>query len=266
LSGAASRPALRLGGRRVLLAYGLLGEVAASLHRFGVDYMNSLQAWLATQGADAAVVRLPTAAPVAANATRLAAALLADPRPAIIIAHSKGGLEALDALMAREAQARCTGFVALQSPFYGSPVADGIIAARPLAAAAGVLARVLRVGSDKGLRDLTTEARQAWMESHGSSIAALMRRVPTVCVATELTGPVRGRERFHLAASRWLLKQGTGPNDGLVPVRSALLPGARHLIARGSHLACVSQGPTRDPLALVARALALLEEPVQPSR
>ena len=255
----AAAPAPDLAGRRVLLAYGLLGEVAASLHRVGVDYMHSTEAWLAEHGAEAKVVRLPTAAPVAANATKLAAALFADPRPALIIAHSKGGLETLAALMARDAQARCSGFVALQSPFFGSPVADAIIAARPLAAAAQALAKVLRVGSDKGLRDLTTEARRAWMAAHREPIGTMLRRVPVVCVATELTGGARGRERFHLAASRWLLKQGHGPNDGLVPVSSALIPGAKHLVTQGSHLAGVSAGGARDPVALVARALAMLE-------
>lgn len=252
-----------LAGRRVLLVYGLLGEVAASLRPVGLDYMHGDREWLERQGAEASVVRLPTAAPVMANSARLATALLADPQPALIVAHSKGGLETLAALVHPEARARCSGFVALQSPFLGSPVADAVVARRPLAAASIALARMLRIGSGEGLRDLTTAARQAWMAAHARQLAEILKQVPTVCVATEITPNVRGRERLHLAAARWLEQQGAGPNDGLVPVSSALLPGARHLRASGSHIAGVSQGRGRDPVALLVHALAMLNEPAE---
>lgn len=248
-----------LAGRRVLLVYGLLGDVRAALHRLGVEYMHGLADWLRAEGAEPMVVKLPTAAPVAANATRLAAAILADPRPVLILAHSKGGLETLAALCGAEARARCTGFVALQSPFLGSPVADAVVGARPLAAASIALARLLRVGSGEGLRDLTTTARGAWMTANARSVAAVLRQVPTVCVATTIEpATVRGRDRLYLAAARWMERQGAGPNDGLVPVTSALLPGARHLRDSGSHLASVTAGGGRDPVALVRRAVALL--------
>ena len=219
-----------LAGQRVLVVYGLLGEVVVRLRRVGIDYLHGVEDWLRAEGADESVVRLQTAAPVMANASRLTTALLADPRPALIIAHSKGGLEVLAALATAEARAHCAGFVALQSPFFGSPVADAVLGARPLAAASVGLARLLHIGSGEGLHDLTTASRQAWMATHARGIAEAMKRVPTVCVATELKpGGVRGRERLHLASARWLEKLGVGPNDGLVPVTSALLPGARHL-------------------------------------
>ena len=247
-----------LAGRRVLLVYGLLGEVAASMRRLGIDYMHGELDWLAAEGADASVVNLPTAAPVMANAARLTTVLLSDPRPALIIAHSKGGLETLGALMNAEARAHCTGFIALQSPFLGSPVADAVVGAKPLASASMALARMLRIGSGEGLRDLTTQARHVWMTGHARQVAAALRQVPTVCVATAITPDVRGRERLHLAAARWLEKQGEGPNDGLVPVWSALLPGAHHLRTEGSHIAGVSRGAGRDPIALLKRALGMI--------
>ena len=255
---------MELKGQRVLLVYGLLGEVAASLHRLGLEYMQCEEEWLRQEGAEPSIVSLPTAAPVASNATRLAATLLADSRPTLIIAHSKGGLETLAALSNAEARARCCGFIALQSPFMGSPVADAVVAAKPLAAASIGLARMLRIGSGEGLRDLTTHARQAWMAGHARAVAETLKRVPTVCVATAITANARGRERLHLAAGRWLEKQGAGPNDGLVPVSSALLPGARHLVAEGSHIAGVSRGGGRDPIGLVTRALSLLDQPPTP--
>ena len=251
--------ALRLDGQRVLLVYGLMGELIAALQPVGLEYMHPLREWLAAQGADAAVVPLPTAEPVSANAARLREVLLADPRPALVIAHSKGGLEALAALLDVEAQARCTGFLAMQSPFYGSPVADAVMGAKPLEAAAGGLARLLRIGSGEGVRDLTTGARHLWMTAAAEPVARLVAALPVACLATVVDeGSARGRERLHLAAAQWMERRGHGPNDGLVPVTSALIPGARHVVLPGSHIATVSRGPGRDPVVLMRAGLDAL--------
>jgi hypothetical protein len=258
--------AARLAGQRVLLVYGLMGELVAAFHPFGLDYMHPLAAWLGERGAEPSVVKLRTAEPVTANAARLRAALLADPRPALVIAHSKGGLEALAALLDPAAQARCLGFLAMQSPFYGSPVADLVIGAKPLEAAAGGLARLLRIGSGQGVRDLTTTARRTWMAAAADPVARLVAALPVACLATALApGTARGRERLHLAASQWMEKRGYGSNDGLVPVDSALIPGARHLVLPGSHIATVSRGPGRDPVAMMRAGLEALFSAAPPA-
>ncbi|MFC7608874.1 lipase family protein [Teichococcus aestuarii] len=84
--------------------------------------------WLLAQGARARVVKLPTTAPIAPNAARLAEAILAEPEPCLLVAHSKGGLEALAALLEPAVAARCAGLLALHAPFHGSPVADALLA------------------------------------------------------------------------------------------------------------------------------------------
>lgn len=249
----------RLDGQRVLLVYGLMGDLVAAFRAFGLDYMHPLADWLRTQGARPSVVKLRTAEAVSANAARLRSELLADPAPALVIAHSKGGLEALAALLDPAAQAHCVGFLAMQSPFYGSPIADVVIGAKPLEAAAGGLARLLRIGSEEGVRDLTTAARRSWMAAAEAPIARLVAALPVCCVATALEdGQAQGRERLHLAAAQWMEKRGYGPNDGLVPVESALIPGARHVVLPGSHIASVSRGPGRDPVAVMRAGLAAL--------
>jgi hypothetical protein len=254
-----------LSARRVLLVYGLMGDLVAAFHPLGLEYMQPLRDWFVAQGAEPSVVKLRTAEPVAANAVRLRDALLADPRPALIVAHSKGGLEALAALLDPAAQARCVGFLAMQSPFLGSPVADALVAMKPLEAAAGGLARVLRIGTEQGVRDLTTAARRAWMEHHAVEVAAVLAALPVACLATEVSeGSARGRERLHLAAARWMDKRGHGPNDGLVPVASALIPGARQVVLPGSHIATVSSGAGRDPVAMLKAGLAALFSAARP--
>jgi hypothetical protein len=247
-----------LAGKRVLIAYGLIGERLAAMRRIGVDYMATQAAWLRHEiGAEVAVIRLATSAAIADNAERIAAALRRDGRPAVVVAHSKGGLETLAALMDHRAAQRCAAVIAIQSPFFGSPVADVLVAAAPLRATVAGSLRLLGTGSGAGLRDLTTAARLAWMERHAAEIDHLLGSIPIVCCATELSEATVGPDRRYLALARWIERQGFGPNDGMVSVRSALLPGARHLVLGGGHRGTVSKGRGRDPVGLLRRLLKL---------
>jgi hypothetical protein len=60
-------------------------------------------------------------------------------------------------------------------------------------------------------------------------------------------------------------EKGAGPNDGLVPVASTRLPGARHQVFPGGHRALVAAGPGRDPVAFLRAQLAALLEVATPS-
>ncbi|WP_198368436.1 hypothetical protein [Roseomonas rosulenta] len=262
-AGTTNETTLRLEGRKVFLAYGIFGEVTARLHAIGFDYMHSLQAWLEAQRADPCLVRLDTLEPIEANGARFADAIAASPEPALVIGYSKGGVEALTALTQPSARAKCLGFIALQSPFLGSPVADVVLRPGPLSAASMTMVRGLGIGSGEGLRDLTRRARRRWMTRHAAEVAQVLAQVPTVCLATQLTPQnARGRARLYLPAARWMERRGYGPNDGLVPVSSALLPGARHLIAEGCHIESISAGGGREPVSLLVSALELLQAPV----
>jgi hypothetical protein len=258
--------AAALAGHRLLLAYGLLGEVIAALRPFGVDYMGAQLLWLRSLGLDATVVRLPTAAPVEANAACLAAEITSDGRPVLLIGHSKGGLESLAALMHPEAAARCAGLVALQSPFLGSPVADALVRRRMLHRAAGGALQALKLGSGQGLLDLTATARKAWMERHAEAVAALIARIPVLTAATVLTRDCPPPDRRYLPLARWMERR-AGPNDGLVPVSSALLPGAMQAVFTGAHRALVTEAKGRDPVGQLRGLLGrlLLAAPTEPA-
>ncbi|KAA2214723.1 hypothetical protein [Teichococcus oryzae] len=255
------RPALTppgLRGRRILMAYGLLGEALNRLRPFGMDYMGAQLAWLRAEGAAAEVVAVPTSAPVAENARRIAEAILSEPQPCLLVAHSKGGLESLAALLRPEVAGHCRGFVAIQSPFFGSAVADALVGHGGLHDAARWLAHALRIGQGDGLADLTTHARAAWMRENGEAVAELTARLPVLCIASSLDrATARGADRRYLPLVHWVERRGGGPNDGLVSVRSALLPGARHLVLNASHRALVSSGEGRDPIGVLRDALAM---------
>ena len=74
-------------------------------------------------------------------------------------------------------------------------------------AAAGGLARLLRIGSGDGLKDLTTNARRLWMAAASDGVRRIIAALPVACLATALReGEARGRERLHLAAAQWMEK------------------------------------------------------------
>ncbi|WP_203073335.1 lipase family protein [Falsiroseomonas ponticola] len=250
--------ASHLAGTRILLCYGLLGEVMAGLRPVGLDYMAGQIDWLRRIGVAAQVIRLPTVAPIGVNAGRIAEAALDGDGPFILVGHSKGGVEALAALLRPGMASRARGFIALQAPFRGSPVADRILRLGAIHVAVHHAARLLGLGSRRGAKDLTTPVREAWMRDHEAAIAALVQAVPVATLATAIGPNPAPQDRAHAPVARWMEASGAGPSDGLVPVASALLPGARQLVLKGGHRALVAAGPGRDPIGVLRGELARL--------
>jgi hypothetical protein len=230
----------------------------AGLRPIGVDYMAGQFAWLRRSGVAAEVLALPTVAPVGVNAGRIVEALLEGPPGTVLVGHSKGALEALAALLRPGVAARCHGFIALQAPFHGSPVADWVVRMQGIRLAAHHTARLTRLGTGRGVKDLTTPVRQAWMAAHAAEIAALVERLPVATLATVLEAKGCWQERPYLPIARWMERIGAGPNDGLVPVASALIPGARQRVLAGGHRALVAAAPGRDPIGVLREELLAL--------
>ena len=93
------------------------------------------------------------------------------------------------------------------------------------------------------------------MTEHEAAIATLATHVPITSLATALTEDCTLLEQAYVPLNRWMRKIGAGPNDGLVPVASTVLPGARHEVSAGGHRALVATGPGRDPIGLLRREL-----------
>ena len=241
-----------LAGQRVLLCFGLFGEVMAGLKPLGVDYLVTQGEWLRGLGVPVETPVLPSAAAVEANAAEIARLIEADARPAVLVGHSKGGLEALAAMLRPGIAGKVRGFVALQSPFGGSPVADWVCSNAPIYLASHHALKALGLGSGRGVQDLTTRLRRAWMRRHHAQVLALAERVPMASLGTAL-GPQDGGPYVLLA--RRIEQMGFGPNDGLVPVASTELPGARHQVLAGDHRALVAQGRGQDPVRVLRDAL-----------
>jgi len=221
------RVAQRIRASRILFVPALFGGVALQASRLRlIDYLTEQVRHLRSEGFDADIAEVDTFARVEHNGERLARILEAHHRPTWVITHSKGGLDLLHALVTQPDLMRyLDGWIAFQAPFWGSPVAD---VACGSGRAKGLSRRALKlIGRELDLiADLTTDRRAHYMDQRTAQIASIARDVPVMCVATT------GAWRLQWPTARWMdglnLK-----NDGLVPVNSSVLPGARYVVLDG---------------------------------
>jgi hypothetical protein len=124
------------------------------------------------------------------NAEAIAALLRNADAKVILVTHSKGSLDTLHALLeAPELWGRTVvGWVALQAPFHGSPLADPAPEVIH-----GVLLRALG-GNAQSAEDLKTGARVRYMERHRARIRRLTAAIPVISAYTtcEASGTVSG--------------------------------------------------------------------------
>ncbi|MCP5431785.1 MAG: hypothetical protein H6923_00800 [Alphaproteobacteria bacterium] len=219
----------RLGSKGgVLLVPALLGGLGA---RIGLGALADEARLLARHGIRAHPARLSSSAPVAANAERLLQEIAAAPGPLLLVAFSKGGLDSLEALRRAPSALRekVLGLATVQSPVHGSPLADALLAhpAAPLARAA----LALLAGSGEALVDCATATRAAYFAAHGHGVTAILERMAAFSVAS--TVAAGDASAFARLPSRAWIAEDAGANDGLVAVRSAILPGAPYAVLPG---------------------------------
>jgi hypothetical protein len=158
----------------------------------------------------------------------IAQAVQASDKPVIIISHSKGGLDLLDMLAVRpDLQGKLAGWIPIQTPFHGTPVADYVSGTKLV----DRLARYLMgkfTGSKYSMRELGTKARADYQHSFKARVAEIARTLPILSVASwkdKMIGPeFPGVE----LARRAMLKLGL-KNDGIVPFLSAIYPAAPYI-------------------------------------
>lgn len=222
--------AAKLKDCKVLLIPGFLSDVdpgqfhlplAPSAKGYFEDQMN----WLKAMGVEYERLQMKSESSVQVNGAIISAAIKASSKPVIIIAHSKGGLDTLEALRAAgEVRAKVRGVITLQSPYFGSPVADYVNSNNYLSEYAVKL--LLKMGGNKeSMLNLTVADRKKYMADNSASIAEITAAVPVIAVAT-FKDPVDGKLDTDLKLFRDAMFEKGIHNDGLVPVDSAILPGA----------------------------------------
>lgn len=167
----------------------------------------------------------------AANAPAIRAAILGSPQPVVLVSHSKGGVDILEVLLAQpDLQRRVRAWIAIQSPFFGSPAADAVLNSWE----AGPARRIfdLSNGSIDGLVSLQPAIREAFIRQRLADIRELTARVTVVSVATwslfaDMAPLPRAMQLMYGGVFGGRL------TDGMAALDSQLLPGSYHLVISG---------------------------------
>ena len=244
----------------VILVHGWLGEVAIRLTKF-LDRFNNHQRlldYLDDQHRAAHELGLSSKAPlyrsesVYACGEKLAQFIIDNPRPVILIAHSKGCVDALAALLSLQRSGhlnKVAGWLAMQGPFYGCDEAETFFShSMPLAK----LRFKLLGGKIEGVWDMRPSAREEYMAANKSAIDALMRTTPVICFGSWLP-PSKENEPL---------------NDGPIVPDSAILPGADYIAKCGIRHAMPVLGwgnPEFDRVAFTKTMMSMLIERIQPA-
>ncbi len=187
---------------RYLLARGFLWE---DLPGYMVPNLERLRAL----GLDVELVDTDPAGSEETNGAMLAAAIAASDKPVILLGHSKGALDSLAALRDRpELQEKVAVLVALQSPYFGSPVADHVIWRTALDEAQKKYARLF----DQAYRDEPLFLRKPLIQFSRRERAGLPDQPPELRAGLKLFSIVTSRARQR--------------SDGVVSPEHGVIPGA----------------------------------------
>lgn len=178
---------------------------------------------------------------VAVNAERIVREVrkqVARGKRVILLSHSKGGNDALAALLLLQKSGELGsvgGWISLQGVFEGTPIADEIMQSDPLRKGAQLAFEQLG-GTLDSLRDITTEAGVTFLAQNKAAIRKLNRSLPILSFASwkeKPADPQLLRPDTALVPTRDLLSKRGLLNDGLVPTRSAILPYSLQVVKGG---------------------------------
>ena len=146
-----------------------------------------LKTWLGQIGADYITAPIDTAKTRLYNAVKIKEAVESAGKPCIIISHSKGGIDTLEALIKYpEIRAMVKGWISLQTPFAGSPLADKYI---ENSFVYNIFSQLISDvgGSPLSLDDLSTWERKQYHELFQSEIEQITRVIPIVALAAGMS-------------------------------------------------------------------------------
>jgi predicted alpha/beta hydrolase family esterase len=256
-SDASAQNSNALSGHDVILVHGFLGEAGLKATHFldkfkraqhFIDYLKDQQTAVEECGLNSTVPAYRSET-VEACGAKLARIIADCERPVILISHSKGSLDTLDALLILQREgnlSKVAGWISIQGPFYGSPQADAC-SANPLRK----MCIKLLGAQMRALNDLTTPARDCYMAQHSAEIETLLHATPVLCFASWST--------LNCKTPRL--------SDGAVPAESAILPGSDYIAKSGiTHSMPVIDLKVMpfDRVAFTRTLMQMLSERIQP--
>lgn len=247
--GSAHLKALR--GHEVLLVPGYMSHLYP-------DYFVDQLRWLSSVGVSHRKLAIIAGDSIEVNGTLIAGAIRDAAKPVILITHSKGSVDALQALLAEPAlRAKVKGWISLQGAFLGSPVADTLLDGSRVNPLFASLILGFLGGSHDSAQGLTTARSSAYYRKHAAAIERLLREVPAIAFASALDAAPGPEPRTSLEIPYEMMMREGLRNDGLIPLNAAVLPGMDFVKVSGvDHIAPVM--PARLPFNRVRMTQALL--------
>lgn len=244
----------QLAGYRILFVPGFLTNPSVDpglLYKPGADrikpgqgmmatYFYEQITWLRANGLDAGIVNIESESGIKYNSNLIEAAISLSPKPVIIISHSKGGLDTLETLIRRPyLRGKVRGMVSIQSPYYGTPIADWVLRGRAFMSPLTAIVLKAMGGSMESVRDLSVKSRIAYQADNAAEIAKITAAIPTISFGAWKNEEEGVMDTLFEPTRDLMLKWGV-KSDGLVPVDSEMLPGADQIAVEGlDHLATV---------------------------
>ena len=215
LSNATTRP-ISIFGKSVQLGK-YFGDQMKTLTELGVEY----------QLADIESEQTPSF-----NAVIIAKEIEASDKPVILIGHSKGGLDIMETLITRKRLlSKVKGIITIQTPYFGSPIADYILKGGMLEKLVSHLLKSMG-GNLDSLVSLDTRTRGTYYQENAAAINEVIDTVPVITLGSWKNGVKYELDTVLKPLRDEMLKMGL-QNDGQVPLSSAILPGTDHVKIEG---------------------------------
>ena len=211
---------------KVLLIPGVLSESLTGNNQIKLGFIfengfNEQKKLMEENKIDYEYVKFDSESSIEINAQAIALAIESSSKPVLIYNHSKGGLDTLEALRQKpELINKIHGWVTVQSPFWGSPIADMVYDSKVLRKMGTALFEWFG-GDVGGITSLTIRDRSQYMETEEikNLIKTISKKIKFLNYASYK------RDSFGVDTPLELLRDLTlkksGPNDGVVPLDSA---------------------------------------------
>ncbi len=188
------------------------------------SYFDAQIRWLEHHGIEMEWPPVDSEQTVEENAKVIAQAIETSPKPVMIFSHSKGGLDTLHALISRpDLKSKVKGWIALNPPFQGSPLANAFAENFALRWAT-VKALGWLGGSERTLMNMTVDERLDYNRTNALEIEKVLHDVPVLTIASWVSNKPRKIDTVFEITRNYILRQGY-INDGAVPWESAVLEG-----------------------------------------
>jgi len=220
--------------------------------------------WLRSMEVESEKVAIKAGQSIATNGPIVAAAIRKSTKPVILITHSKGSVDALEALRVEAAlRTKVRAWISLQGVFFGSPVADTLLDGTVVSPIISDMILGFLGGTRESAESLTTRTALAYYRKHDAAISLLVRKVPAIAFVSDLDRVQGARTNTLLEIPYDLMRREGILNDGLVPVDSAVLPGMDFVKVIGvDHIAPVMPTLRRfDRVRMTEALLSLMLRP-----